>query len=73
MANTSSTHDSPRSKQPTGRHTSMDMQNIQASKALLLETSRARNNHSELENKYMTSRIQTIEHKDNGKSFSKSC
>ncbi len=52
-----------------GRHTSIDMSHDQANKSLLLESSRARNNHSELENKYMTARIQTIEHKENGKDY----
>jgi hypothetical protein len=67
-ANTYSPHESPRiAKQgAAGRHTSMDINNNHVSKGLL-ESSRARNNHSELENKYMTSRIQSIEHKENGK------
>lgn len=47
----------------------MDMNLNQANKSLLLESSRARNNHSELENKYMTARIQTIEHRENGKDY----
>jgi hypothetical protein len=69
VANTYSPQESPRivKERAVGRHTSMDVNNDQMSKVMLLESSRARNNNSELENKYMTSRIQSIEHKENGK------